>query len=161
MPVFPTPGRAASTIRSLFWSPDVMRSRSVSPVGMPVTPFVLLAIRPSASVMAALISASMSRRWVLWLNSPSRRSSRLCASISESSISMVSSSEQARSLLKPRIISRRRYFSCTIRMWYSMCAELATLLLSWVIPYGPPASSSFPRCESSSFTVRMSILVPA
>ena len=106
----PTEGRAAMAMSSPFCSPDVMRFRSVRPVGMPVIPFTLLAIRCSASSIVSAIRVPMSRMWALWPDSPSRRSRRLWASMRVSSMSIVSSMAQVSSLLKPTTISRARYF---------------------------------------------------
>ena len=52
-------------------------------------------------------------------------------------------------------------FECSFTVPKGGVVKEATLLLNWVMPNAPPASSSFPRWESSSFTVRMSIFIPA
>ena len=108
--VFPTAGRAAMVIRSLFCHPPVILSSSVSPVGIPVTPSLFFCMRPSASVRVACISVSISRNCLLCPHAPSSLSSRLCPSTNVSVRSMVSSPESVSSLLNPTIISLRMYF---------------------------------------------------
>lgn len=85
--VLPTEGRAAMMFRSHACQPDVRRSNPASPVGMPVTPFLVFSMRCSASAMVSSISCCIGRNCCVQLHSFSIRSVSRCRAFSISSMS--------------------------------------------------------------------------